>query len=54
MSFQEFIDMGGYGFYIWGSYFITLVVFVGLYISLKKQRNKLLKQLRREHRKPVQ
>ena len=50
MSFQEFIDMGGYGFYIWTSYAIATVVFVGLYVSVKMQRTKLIKQLRRRYR----
>ncbi|MCP3673308.1 MAG: heme exporter protein CcmD [Gammaproteobacteria bacterium] len=50
MSFQEFIHMGGYGFYIWMSYGIAAVVFAGLFISLKLQRNKLITQLRRRHR----
>jgi heme exporter protein D len=26
MSFKEFIDMGGYGFYVWTSYGICLLV----------------------------
>ncbi len=50
MSFQEFIDMGGYGFYIWSSYLITAVLFIGLFISLKIQKNRLMKQLRRRYR----
>ena len=25
-SFDEFIHMGGYGLYVWGSYFVTLGV----------------------------
>ncbi len=50
MSFQEFIDMGGYGFYIWSGYLITAVVFIGLFISLKMQKNRLIKQLRRRNR----
>ncbi len=50
MSFQEFMDMGGHGFYIWSSYLITAAVFAGLYISLKMQRTRLLKQLRRRYR----
>ncbi len=54
MTFQEFINMGGYGYFVWGSYFITAIVFVGLYVSLKMQRNKLIKQLRREHRQSTQ
>jgi heme exporter protein D len=50
MTFQEFVDMGGYGWYIWGSYGIALIVFVGLFISVKAQRNKLIKQLSRRYR----
>ena len=50
MSFQEFIDMGGYGFYIWSSYLITAVVFIGLFIALKMKKNRLMKQLRRRYR----
>jgi heme exporter protein D len=25
-SFSEFIDMGGYGLYVWGSYGLTLLL----------------------------
>jgi heme exporter protein D len=50
MSFQEFINMGGYGAYIWGSYGIGLIVFIALFVSVKKQRNKLMKQLSRRYR----
>jgi len=50
MSFQEFINMGGYGFYIWSSYLISAVVFIGLFIALKMQKNRLIKQLRRRYR----
>jgi heme exporter protein D len=27
-SWQEFLAMGGYGFYVWGSYGVTLVLIV--------------------------
>lgn len=50
MSFQEFIDMGGYGFYIWSSYAIAAIVLIGLFVLVKTQRNKLIKQLRRRYR----
>jgi heme exporter protein D len=49
MSFQEFIDMGGYGFYIWSSYFISALVFIGLIVSAKMQRTKLLTKLRKRY-----
>jgi len=54
MSFQEFIDMGGYGFYIWTSYFLGAAVFFGLFMSFKMQRSKLIKQLRRRYRQQSQ
>ena len=54
MSFQEFIHMGGFGFYIWTSYFLGLIVFVGLVVSLKQQRKKLIKQLRRRYQLQVE
>ena len=50
MSFEEFIHMGGYGFYIWSSYFIAAVILIGLFVMIKMQRNKLIKQLRRRYR----
>ncbi len=28
-SFDEFIHMGGYGLYVWGSYFVTFAVLAG-------------------------
>lgn len=29
MNWSEFFSMGGYGFYVWGSYLVALVVMVG-------------------------
>jgi heme exporter protein CcmD len=37
------LSMGGYGFYVWGSYIFTLILIVWEVISLK-QRKKALKQ----------
>ncbi len=54
MSFQEFIHMGGHGFYVWSSYLIVVVVFVGLFISVKMQRKSLLKQIRRHQRQLIE
>jgi len=50
MSFEEFINMNGFGFYIWTSYAITAIVFLGLFIMFKVQRNQLIKQLRKRYR----
>ena len=35
MSFEEFINMDGFGFYIWTSYAITAIVFIGLFVMFK-------------------
>ena len=37
------LSMGGYGFYVWGSYIFTLILIVWEVVSLK-QRKKALKQ----------
>ena len=29
-SIHEFLNMGGYGFYVWSSYAIVMVAFIGL------------------------
>jgi|GEM_PF-1832371 len=50
MSYQEFIAMNGYGEYVWGSYGIGLIVFVGLFLMVRIQRKSLIKQLSRRYR----
>jgi len=37
--------MGGYGFYIWTSYILTGVLFVGLYLSARMRRKQLIQQI---------
>ena len=43
-SWAEFFAMGGYGFYVWGSFGMTAVVIVGELVSLRVRR-KALRQL---------
>ena len=50
MSFAEFVNMDGFGFYIWTSYAITTIVFIGLFVMFKIQRNQLVNQLRKRYR----
>lgn len=51
MTFAEFIDMGGYGNYVWSSYGITLVVLVANvvipWLDARKQKRELAGKLRR-------
>lgn len=42
-SFEEFIHMGGYGLYVWGSYALTLVLmWVEPVLAQSRQRRALL------------
>jgi len=45
MSLQEFINMGGYGFYVWTSYGICFVVLLLNLVLPIIQRKQLLRQL---------
>ena len=38
---SEFFSMGGYAFYVWGSYLIALVVMVGEVVTVLKRRRPL-------------
>jgi heme exporter protein D len=45
-NWSEFVAMGGYGFYVWGSFGMTAVVIVGELISLRMRHKALRQQLR--------
>ena len=40
-SLSEFIDMGGYGTYVWGSYIVTFVLLTAEIIALRARKRKL-------------
>lgn len=44
------LSMGGYGFYVWGSYLFTLIAIVWEVVSLRQRKKALLK---REERSPA-
>ena len=46
-SLNEFWSMGGYGLYVWGSYFVTLAILAIEVFLLRKGRNQTLKLLKR-------
>jgi len=50
MTFSEFLHMGGYGFYIWSCYGAAVVVFAGLFLHVKMQKKRIIKQLQRRYR----
>jgi heme exporter protein D len=51
MSLGEYLDMGGYAFYVWSSWGMTLVVIAWNIIVPIVQRKKLNQVLTREHRR---
>ena len=46
-SLEHFLAMGGYGFFVWGSYGVTLVVLAGEVWALRQRRRAALAQLQR-------
>ncbi len=51
MSFSEFLAMGGYGFYVWTSYGLTLVVLLLNIIIPIVQRKQFFRQSLKQKRK---
>jgi heme exporter protein D len=47
-SVSEFFAMGGYAFYVWGSFGMTAVVMVIEMLLIRRRRTELLGQLRNE------
>jgi heme exporter protein D len=46
MSLSEFFAMKGYGFYIWGSYGLALLIFIVEVALVRHRRTIALQQLR--------
>jgi len=47
-SISEFFAMGGYAFYVWGSFGLTALVAVVEILLLRSQRRELMVHLRNE------
>lgn len=54
MSLGDFFHMGGYAFHIWTSYGIALVILVANLVVPWKQKQKLLRRIRRAKRRSDQ
>ena len=50
MNWSEFFSMGGYGFYVWGSYLTALILLGGEVILLRRRKNSLSKRTDRDSR----
>ncbi len=44
-SWSEFWAMGGYGFYVWGSYVVTAIGLVAEVLILRSRRRTLMEHL---------
>jgi len=49
-SFDAFLEMGGYGFYVWGSYAVTFALMAAEVVLLALRRREILNQLSRTER----
>jgi len=45
-SLENFLAMGGYGLYVWGSYAVTLVLIVAELILLARRRRNAVGRIR--------
>ena len=46
-SLENFLSMGGYGFYVWGSYVVCAVVIVAEIWMLRQRRRAALVEVKR-------
>jgi len=46
-SFESFLSMGGYGFYVWGSYAVCVAVIVAEILALRHRRGAALADVKR-------
>jgi heme exporter protein D len=47
-SASEFLAMGGYGAFVWGSYGVTVVLIVAEIVSLRARRRRALQDVQRQ------
>ncbi len=45
MKLAEIFHMGGYGFYVWGSYLVTAIAIGGEVLLLMRRKRSLLAQM---------
>ncbi len=50
-NFSEFLHMGGYGFYVWTCYILTLLIFLGLIVAVRVEHRKIVRQLQRRRKR---
>jgi heme exporter protein D len=50
MSWARFFDMGGYAFYVWGSFGVALVSMGAEVLLLRRRKRALLRQAKQSHK----
>ena len=50
-SFSAFLDMGGYGFYVWLAFLVTFAGLLVLYLEQKWRARKIREDVLKEHRR---
>lgn len=50
-SWSDFLNMGGYGFYVWLSYGISLAAIIALIAQSVRQRKTVLRSVLREQQR---
>ncbi|SCX57423.1 heme exporter protein D [Nitrosospira sp. Nsp1] len=53
-SVADFLDMGGYGFYVWGSYLVSLLCIAGEIVLVFNRKRTLLRHLSLIHQSTKQ
>ncbi|MFU2047581.1 heme exporter protein CcmD [Avibacterium volantium] len=50
-SVSDFLNMGGYGFYVWLSYGVSFLVIAGLILQGVMSKKKLISEIKREQQR---
>lgn len=50
-NWSEFLHMGGYAFYVWTAYGLTLVVLAGIVLAALRRHRQLRRSLARRERR---
>ncbi|MCK3658734.1 heme exporter protein CcmD [Pasteurellaceae bacterium Pebbles2] len=48
-SWNEFLDMGGYGFYVWLSYGLSFLAIALLVVQSYREKHAIFQEVRREN-----
>ncbi len=50
-TWSDFFSMGGYAFYVWGSYLISLIAIGGEVLLLRRRKKESIEHMNRASRK---